>query len=129
MYSTRSENPSETRRTAFDEITTELDREGSRVWFVRLPDAPAVTNHFLQQGHPDPESGAFSTYTCLLPVDDKTNPDFPTQGWRLYLHWELPLEEGWASTANEKKKSTLSKIEYEKKKAARAEQQKALAGV
>jgi hypothetical protein len=31
LYPTRRQNPSETRRTAFDEITTELDREGSRV--------------------------------------------------------------------------------------------------
>jgi hypothetical protein len=96
---------------------------------VRLPDLQAVTNHFLQQGHPDPESGAFSNYNCILSVDDKTNPNFPTTGWRLYVHWELPLEEGWASTANEKKKSTFSKSEYDKKKAARAEQKKALTGV
>lgn len=129
MYPTRRQNPSETRRTAFDEITTELDREGSHVWFVRLPDGPAVTNHFLQEGHPDPESGAFSTYNCLIPVDDTTNADFPTKGWHLYLHWELPLEEGWASTANEKKKCTFSKSEYDKKKALREAQQKALVGV
>lgn len=121
-------NPSETRRTAFEEANTELAREVSRVWFVRLPDGAAVTNDLLQDNdHVDPDSGSFSRYNCLVEVNDTKISDLPTRGWRMYLHWELPVLEGWSSTG-QKKVSKFSKADYDKKAAARKEQMKAIAG-
>jgi hypothetical protein len=87
---------------------------------MKLPDDHAVSNDMLQEGHQDPESGSFTTYTCAVPFDDQG--DFATKGWRFWLHWELPLVEGWNSIAKEKKKGGLSKTDYEKKKDARKAQ-------
>ena len=90
---------------------------------MRLPEDHAVSNDMLQEGHKDPESGSFTTYTCAVPFDDvKDNGDFATKGWCFWLHWKLPLVERWNSIAKEKKKGRFSKTDWEKKAAERKAQ-------
>lgn len=84
-----------------------------------MPGGAAVTNDILQGDDADPDSGSFKRYACAVEVKDKKISSLEIDGWRMYLHWELPVVEGWTSTG-QKKASKFSKADYDAKAAARA---------
>lgn len=118
IFSLPNRNISESRDLAFKASMAGHVDEESRVYFVKLDHH--VSNEYLQDEEDfEPESGKFTTYECGVSYKDEIDEyGIDQEGLRLYLHWELPLAEGYrTTTVTPKKKKGLTKDAFEKQKA------------
>lgn len=77
----------------------------------------AVTTDYLQdQEDVEPESGKFTAYECGVEYHDKIEESgIDQKGLRLYLHWDLPVADGYrATTFGKKKKNGYTKDKHDK---------------
>ena len=110
VYRVRSDG----RNFAFKEEQAALKKIGSRVWFVKVP--YFVNNDLLQgKAHTEQVQGKFKTWRAIVPVDDSSN-GCKIEGHRIWLVWELPIEDQYnVTTVGSKSEEELTADKLQEK--------------